>query len=96
MPQVRQTTSYGFTAERHRGQIKFVGGIIRLRLLLKASTAPSMTLKTAPTPIIITGTNTSHEPDDVDVVVADELVCVLVLLDEVVELGEVVTKVVVV
>jgi hypothetical protein len=55
-----------------------------------------MTLKTAPIPIIITGTNTSHEPDDVDVVVADELVCVLVLLDEVVELGEVVTKVVVV
>jgi hypothetical protein len=50
---------------------------------------------TAPTTIINTGINTSHRPDDVDVVVADDVVCVLVLPAEVREL-EVVTNTVVV
>ena len=72
-----------------------VGGIIRLRLLVTAITTPSMTLMTAPIPIINTGTNTSHEPDDVDVVFVDDAVCVLVLAAEVREL-ELVTKTVVV
>ena len=54
-----------------------------------------MTLITAPTPIINTGINTSHEPDDVDVVAVDDVVCVLVLVAEVREL-ELVTKTVVV
>jgi hypothetical protein len=50
---------------------------------------------TAPTTIINTGINTSHRPDDVDVVVVDDVVCVLVLPVEVREL-EVVTNTVVV
>jgi len=54
-----------------------------------------MTLMTAPTPIINRGINRSHVPDDVDVVVVDDVVCVLVLPAEVREL-EVVTKTVVV
>lgn len=59
-----------------------------------ATTTPSITVMTAPTTITTTGINTSHRPDDVDVVVVDDVVCVLVP-PEVREL-EVVTNTVVV
>ena len=36
-------------------------------------TAPSITLTTAPIPIINIGIKTSHRPDDVDVVVVDDV-----------------------
>jgi len=49
---------------------------------------------TAPTTITTTGINTSHRPDDVDVVVVDDVVCVLVPPE--VRVLEVVTNTVVV
>ncbi len=70
--------------------------IARLCLLLIAMTAPSITLTTAPIPIINIGIRTSHRPDDVDVAVVDEVTCELVPPDEVTAVEGPVTKTVIV
>jgi len=76
--------------------VRTIVDIARLRLLFIATTAPSITLTTAPIPIINTGIRTSHRPDDVDVAVVDEVTCELVPPDEATEVDEPVTKTVIV
>ena len=79
---MRHAVSYGLTGARHRGQTSCAAGMAPLRILLVATTAATITVKPAPTPITRMGISRSHWIED-DVVVAVvvvefESVCVLV------------------
>jgi len=77
---LRHAVSYGLTGARHRGQISCAAGMTPLRILLIATTAATITVKPAPTPITRIGISTSHwiEDDIVVAVVVVESVSVLV------------------